>query len=100
VSRNGKTATGTLLFNNGMLATLVFITNGSGRSMYAETKKGVIELKSDAEETDPAKAYVDMVELFRTGKEARNHQRILFSIAVLEALEKSVTSDTWEKVIV
>lgn len=100
VSKIGRTATGTLVFNNGMLATLVFLTQGSGRGMYAETKKSVIEVKTDVRETDPPKCYVDMVELFRTGKNARSHDRILYSMGVLEALEKSVTSDAWEKVIV
>jgi predicted dehydrogenase len=100
VSKIGRTATGTLAFENGMLATLVFLTQGSGRGMYAETKKGVTELNSEVQETDPPKCYVDMVELFRSGKEARSHQRILFSMAVLEALERSVMSDHWESVIV
>ncbi|HBE39670.1 MAG TPA: hypothetical protein DDW27_00385 [Bacteroidales bacterium] len=100
VSKIGRTATGTLAFDNGMLATLIFLTQGSGRGMYAETKKGVTELISEVQETDPPKCYVDMVELFRSGKEARSHQRILFSMAVLEALERSVMSDNWESVIV
>ena len=100
VSKIGRTATGTLVFNNGMLATLIFLTQGSGRGMYAETNKRVIELTSEVRETDPPKCYVDMVELFRTGKSARSHQRILFSTGVLEALERSVKSDNWENVVV
>jgi len=50
------------------------------------------------EERDPAKNYVDMVEMFRTGKEPRSHQSILAGIAVLEALEKSAISEEWEDV--
>ena len=98
VSKIGNTATGTLVFNNGMLATLVFMTQARDRLIYAEVNKKVIEIKSDAEEKDPPKAYADMVEMFRTGKEPRSHDRILYGIAVLEALEKSVKSDKWEKV--
>jgi hypothetical protein len=41
-----------------------------------------------------------MVEMFRTGKEPRGHQSILKTIAVLEALERSVESQQWEEVIV
>jgi predicted dehydrogenase len=96
VSKKGNVATGTLLFNNGMIATLVFLTQGRNRIIYAESDKGVIELTSDVQESDPPKAYADMVEMFRTGKEPRSHERILYGIAVLEALEKSVTSDKWE----
>jgi predicted dehydrogenase len=100
VSRNGKNATGSLVFNNGMLATIIFMTLARDMNIYAETKKGLVELKTDVEETDPPKCYVDMVDMFRTGKEPRSHQSILYSVAVLEALEKSVSSDSWEKVTV
>ncbi len=62
VSKIGRTATATLVFNNGMLATLIFLTQGSGSGMYAETKKGVIEISTQVQETDPPKCYVDMVE--------------------------------------
>jgi hypothetical protein len=40
-----------------------------------------------------------MVEMFRTGKEPLNENDILGPIAVLEALEKSAVSDTWEEVM-
>ena len=100
VSRNGRIANGTLVFNNGMLVTLVFLTQGSSRGMYAETKKGVVDIQTEVRETYPPKCYIDMVEMFRTGKISRSHNRILYSIAVLEALERSVNSDNWEKIIV
>jgi len=100
VSKIGRTATGTLAFNNGMLATFIFLTQGSGSGMYAETKNRLTELKTEVQETDPPKCYVDMVELFRTGRELRSHERILYSMAVLEALERSVKSDSWEKIVV
>jgi predicted dehydrogenase len=100
VTKNGRTATGSLLFNNGMLATIAFLTQARDSTFYAETKKGMVELKSDVEETDPPRCYVDMVNMFRTGKEPRTHQSILYSMAVLEALERSVNSDNWENVVV
>ena len=40
----------------------------------------------------------DMVDMFRTGIEPRSHDSILHSMAVLEALDKSVRTDKWEKV--
>jgi predicted dehydrogenase len=99
VSRNGTTATGTLLFSNGMLATLIFMTQARNTPVYAETKNGLLELKSDVREKDPPKCYTDMVDMFRTGREPRSHKSILHSVAVLEALERSVSSDRWEDVI-
>ena len=100
VSHQGRTATASLIFNNGMLATLVFMTQTYDFRLYAETKKGLVDLKTDVQETDPPKCYVDMVDMFRTGKEPRSHQSILHSMAVLEALEKSIGSDAWEGVTV
>ena len=40
-----------------------------------------------------------MVEMFKTGKEPRSHKSIIHGVAVLEALEKSVTSGQWEEVL-
>jgi predicted dehydrogenase len=100
VSRNGKNASADLAFGNGILATLIFLNSTYAFAAYAETKKGVIELKSRVKETDPPKCYIDMVEMFRTGKEPRSHQSILYSVAVLEALEKSVANEAWENVVV
>jgi predicted dehydrogenase len=99
VSRNGKNASADIAFGNGVLATLIFLNSTYAFALYAETKKGVIELKSRVEETDPPKCYVDMVGMFRTGKEPRSHQSILYSVGVLEALEKSVTTEAWENVV-
>lgn len=100
VSRNGDNATAELAFSNGMLATLIFLKKAYKFEMYAETKDGIIPLKSRMEEKDPGKAYDDMVEMFRTGKEPRSHNSILKGIAILEALERSVGSQDWEEVIV
>jgi predicted dehydrogenase len=95
VARNGDNATADLIFANGLLATLVFLNLTYKFDMYAETKGGLIQLKSRVEEPEPGKAYIDMVEMFRTGKEPRSHQSILQGMAVLEALEKSVASQQW-----
>ncbi len=98
VTRNGDNATADLAFGSGMLATLIFLNMTYKFEMYAETKEGIIPLKSRFEEKEPSKAYVDMVEMFRTGKEPRSHESILKGMAILEALEKSVDSQSWEKV--
>ena len=100
ISRNGRNASASLVFNNGMLATIIFMTQTWQKRMFAETERGIIELESDVEESDPPKYYVDMVDMFRTGKEPRSHQDILHSMAILEAMDKSVSSDKWEQVAI
>jgi hypothetical protein len=41
-----------------------------------------------------------MTLLFRDGKETRTHESLLKETAILEALERSVTSDRWETVTI
>ena len=98
ITRNEKNVTASLSFGDGKLATLIFKNLYSGWETFIDTKEGLIKLDSSVEERDPAKNYVDMVEMFRTGKEPRSHQSILAGIAVLEALEKSAISEEWEDV--
>jgi predicted dehydrogenase len=87
-----------VVFGNGKIATLVFNTKHYGWDTYVEKKEGIIPLSSRVSETDPARCYKDMIEMFRTGKEPRTHENILKCVAVLEAMEKSVISSKWEKV--
>ncbi len=98
ISRNGKNASASLAYDDGKMVTLVFKNLSSGWDTFVETKEGLVKLVSSVEESDPPRHYVDMVEMFRTGKEPRSHQSILASIAVLEALEKSAVSEAWETV--
>ena len=98
VSSEGLKGSASLVFTSGLYATLVFKTASRGWETFVETEEGLIELKSRVEESDPAINYVDMVEMFKTGKEPRKHESILKGVAVLEALEKSVLSQKWEKI--
>lgn len=98
ITQNGGNSGASLVFDNGMLASLVFTTKKYGWQTLVETDEGLIELKSRVEAAKPGKNYVDMVEMFRTGKEPRSHENILEGVAVLEALERSVNSGGWEKV--
>ena len=41
---------------------------------------------------------IDMVNMFKTGVEPREHSNILHGIAILEALEKSTITGEWENV--
>ncbi|WP_020529616.1 Gfo/Idh/MocA family protein [Flexithrix dorotheae] len=98
IIKNGKNSGASMVFANGMLASLVFTTKKYGWQTFVETENGINELKSRVEPKNPGRNYVDMVEMFRTGKEPRSHKSILSGVAVLEALEKSVSSGQWEKV--
>jgi hypothetical protein len=98
ITKNGKNSGANLVFQNGMLATLVFTTQNYGWETHIESKDGITKLKSDLGENVPAKNYVDMVNMFKTGIEPRSHDSILHGVAVLEALEKSVSSGQWENV--
>ncbi len=99
VTRNGQNGSANLVFSSGLFATLIFKNLAYDWETFVETKEGLVELKSRVEESDPAINYVDMVHMFRTGKEPRSHQSILNCVSVLEALEKSVASQNWEKVL-
>ncbi|MGB5555991.1 MAG: Gfo/Idh/MocA family oxidoreductase [Flavobacteriaceae bacterium] len=99
VHQNGKNSSASLVFKNGMLATLVFTTKKYGWSTHIETEEGIIPLKSRVETKTPDKNYVDMVKMFKTGVEPRSHESIIHCVSVLEALEKSVASGKWEDVL-
>lgn len=94
VSRNGSFGNASLIFNSGLFATLIF-KKARDWETFVETSNKLIELKPQVQESNPAINYVDMVEMFRTGKEPRSHQSILNSVSVLEALEKSAENDKW-----
>ncbi len=98
VTRNGKYGNAGLKFSSGLFATLIFKEKAYGWETFVEVDNKLIELKSRVEETDPPKNYIDMVEMFRTGKEPRTHQNILNCVCVLEALEKSAETENWTEV--
>jgi len=98
INQNGANSGANLIFDNGMMASLVFTTKKYGWQTFVETDQGIVELKSRVEEQDPPKNYADMVAMFRTGKEPRSHRHILEGVAVLEAMERSVESGQWERV--
>ena len=98
VSRKGTHGSASMAFSSGLFATLVFRRASYGWNTWVETGEGLEELKSRVEESTPARNYVEMVNMFRTGKEPRTHESILRCVAVLEALERSVSSGRWERV--
>jgi len=98
ITRDGKKGSASLVFKSGLYATLIFKNLAYGWETFVETKTGLVELKSRVPETDPIKIYTDIVEMFRTRVEPRSHESILTEIAILEALERSATSEKWEEI--
>lgn len=105
VTRHGEKTTASLAFRSGYFATIIFYKKklpNPGNKLLLLTNEGLIKLESRIKEKTGKltvyKIYNDMVEMFRTGKEPRTHKSILQCVAVLEALEKSVTSQEWENV--
>lgn len=98
INKYGKKAGAVLIFESGLQANLIFSTLHYGWETFVETKQGITELKSRVPESNPDRAYRDMVNMFRTGQEPISHESILKYVAVLEAMEKSVSSDKWEDV--
>lgn len=99
ITRDGKKGSASLVYKSGLFATFIFKNLAYGWETFVETKSGLKELKSRVPETDPIMIYTDIVEMFRTRVEPRSHQSILTEIAILEALERSATSEKWEEVI-
>ncbi|MCD6355394.1 MAG: Gfo/Idh/MocA family oxidoreductase [Prolixibacteraceae bacterium] len=95
INRNGSYGNASLQFSSGLFATLIFKKEAYGWETFIESKKGFNKLESRVKDTNPGKNYVDMVEMFRTGKEPRSHQSILNCVSVLEALEKSAENEKW-----
>jgi len=98
ITRDGSYGSAGLKFTSGLFATLVFKRKAYGWETFIETSKQLIALKSRVEETNPARNYIDMAEMFRTGIEPRSYQSILNGVSVLEALEKSAETEKWVEV--
>jgi predicted dehydrogenase len=97
VNRHGSQASANVAFESGLYATLIFTSKTRWRTEIVVDKE-IIELKSTVEEPEPARHYQDIAKMFRTGVEPRSHDSILKCVAVLQALEKSVSSGNWETV--
>ena len=97
---NGKNSSASLIYENGMLATLISTTKKYGWETHVETKDGMMKLNATEDYKGKIpKNDLDMVTMFKTGVEPRSYESILSGVAVLEALERSVNSGKWEDVI-
>ena len=99
VNKIDKTGNANMIFDNGMMVTIIFSKKNRGWQTFVESDNGFVEVKPNISKKTPAKSDIDMVNMFRTGKEPRDHKNILHGVAILEALEKSAISEAWENVI-
>ena len=99
VSRHGKDASAILLFASGMQANVIMSSGRPPFEIAVVTERGLIKLEPRVK-GDPLTPYREMIRLFREGKETRSHESLLKEVAILEALERSVSSDRWEEVTV
>jgi len=95
---SGDLARATLLFESGLMATILLVEQYYGFHLNVETNKGLLSYELAAEEGARNIFYTDLVEMFRTGKEPRKHQSILNEVSILEALERSHGNQQWEEV--
>ena len=98
VNKIDKTGNANMIFDDGMMVTIIFSKKNRGWQTFVESDNGFVEVKPNINKKTPTKSDIDMVNMFRTGKEPRDHKNILHGVAILEALEKSAISEAWEDV--
>jgi predicted dehydrogenase len=97
VAQKDGDASATLVFASGLQATLILAKGRPPFELAVVTNKGLQKLESKVAD-DSLSPYREIVQLFRDGKEPRSHESLLKEVAILEAMERSVTSDRWETV--
>ena len=93
VNKIDKTGNANMIFDDGMMVTIIFSKKNRGWQTFVESDNGFVEVKPNISKKTPTKSDIDMVNMFRTGKEPRDHKNILHGVAILEALEKSAISE-------
>ena len=97
VAQKDGDASATLVFASGLQATLILAKGRPPFELAVVTDKGLQKLVSKVAD-DQLAPYREIVQMFREGKEPRTHESLLKEVAILEAMERSVTSDRWETV--
>ena len=96
-TRHGSHTSFQYKYASGLLATAFL---GNQWHLHTLTKEGWHEIKPRTEVDDGLYMYAAIVRMFQTGEEPRTHDSILKVISTLEAMERSVSSERWEKLIV
>jgi hypothetical protein len=96
-SRNGKRTSFEFKFASGLLATYVLAQKWE---QHCVTDEGLKTITPSFESKDSDYMYAAIVKMFQTGEEPRSHASILKQVSVLEAMERSVSSQEWETLLV
>lgn len=96
-TRQGRHTSFQYKYASGHLAT-AFLANEW--YVHVLTKEGWLEIKPREEVEDGPYMYSAIVKMFQTGEEPRSHESILKVVSTLEAMERSVSSEDWETLIV
>jgi predicted dehydrogenase len=99
VTRDGDFATGSIIYPSGKVVTMGLIKSGApGFGITAVGMKDVIDQAVKYDEIPYLTAVEMFIHMFRTGEEPLSHDEILKPVQVLEALEKSIASETVETI--
>ena len=99
VTKNGNGATGQLIYSDGKIITLNFITKGCpGFSITGLGTNGTVHQALTGDANKYLVGVKTFTKMFRTGIEPEKHEHILKPIQILEALERSAKSASVEKV--
>ena len=90
-----------LCYRTGMLATMLLHADyrWNVRPILCTAANGLVPIEPRIQDSTHLTAYAAIVRMFQTGREPRPHDRILKPIAVLEAIERSLTHEGWENII-
>jgi hypothetical protein len=98
MTRSGDRNLAAIQWESGLMATVPLIEQYYGYNLHVETGKGLLSYQLNVGEDAHPIFYTDLVEMFRTGREPREHRSILNEVSVLEALERSHENQQWEAV--
>jgi predicted dehydrogenase len=96
-TRHGSHTSFQYRFASGILGT-AFLANEWHLNIL--TKEGWVEIKPRHEIEDSLYMYSAIVRMFQTGEEPRTHESILKVVSTLEAMERSVSSERWETLVI
>jgi predicted dehydrogenase len=92
-TRHGPITTFQYKFRTGHLATAILADSWR---VYCLVEDQLQEIRPRFESDDSLWMYSAIVRMFQTGQEPRSHESILRTVTTLEAMERSVSSETWE----
>lgn len=95
---NGGLTTASLMYPSGFVATMSLVSeNSPGFGMDAVGRKGAVHSPIRMDKVPYLESTKAFLHMFETGEEPLTNEQLLKPVQVLEAIEKSITSGTVEK---